>query len=133
MGPGWRHCAMVPDACAWQHVSDHLWCVPGETIPASDSEDEERQAEGELEGAGRERSEWVMRRLAQEAGAGPDVVSVLAKRFGASKGPPPSFCSPDSACVVLPVKQLLPRGEGAGVRSGRPCSHRSSSHGSGLV
>ncbi len=69
----------------------------GETIPASDSEDEERQLEGELEGAGRERSVWVMRRLAQEAGAGPDVVAVLAKRFGASKGPPLGFCSPDLA------------------------------------
>ena len=90
-----RQCATMPDACAWQHVSiSPSWCVLGETIPASDSEDEERQLEGELEGAGRERSVWVMRRLALEAGAGPDVVSVLAKRFGASKGPPQGFCSP---------------------------------------
>ena len=88
-----RQCATMPDACAWQHVSISL-CVAGETIPASDSEDEERQLEGELEGAGRERSVWVMRRLALEAGAGPDVVSILAKRFGASKGPPQGFCSP---------------------------------------
>ena len=86
----------MPDACAWQRVSISLR-VPGETIPASDSEDEERQLDGELEGAGRERSVWVMRRLAQEAGTGPDVVSVLAKRFGASKGLPLGFCSHDSA------------------------------------
>ena len=84
----------MPGVRPWQHVSISL-CVAGETIPASDSEDEERQLEGELEGAGRERSVWVMRRLALEAGAGPDVVSILAKRFGASKGPPLGFCSPN--------------------------------------
>lgn len=72
-----------------------LMCPSGETIPASDSEDDDKGIEGSLEGAGRERSMWVMQRLAQEAGSGPDVIAVLAKRFGASKGPPallPSAC-----------------------------------------
>ena len=106
-----RHCAVMPDACARQHVSISLsWCVPGETIPASDSEDEERHLEGELEGAGRERSVWVMRRLAQEAGASPDVVSVLAKRFGASKGPPLGPRSHGSACCTPSCKQFLVEG-----------------------
>ncbi len=58
----------------------------GETIPASDSDDDDRLQEGSLEGAGRERSMWVMQRLAGEAGAGRDVAAVLAKQFGASEG-----------------------------------------------
>ena len=93
--------------------------MPGETIPASDSEDEERTAEGELEGAGRERSLWVMQRLAQEAGTGPEVVSVLARRFGASKGLPPGSCPHDPAlvqalaCRILSRKQCLALWDGA--------------------
>ena len=60
----------------------------GETIPASDSDDDDRMQEGSLEGAGRERSMWVMQRLAREAGSGRDVAAVLAKQFGASEGLP---------------------------------------------
>lgn len=60
----------------------------GETIPASDSDDDDRMQEGSLEGAGRERSMWVMQRLAREAGTGRDVVAMLAKLFGASEGLP---------------------------------------------
>ncbi|KAK9917862.1 hypothetical protein WJX75_009030 [Coccomyxa subellipsoidea] len=55
----------------------------GETIPASDSEDEDRRGEGSLEGAHRESEEWVMRQLAQEMGVTPEVVEILAKRLDA--------------------------------------------------
>lgn len=58
----------------------------GETIPASDSEDEDRRGEGSLEGAHRESEEWVMRQLAQEMGVTPEVVEVLAKRLDAGTG-----------------------------------------------
>ena len=58
----------------------------GETIPASDSEDENAHQESQLEGAGRERSMWVMQRLVREAGAGREAVAALAKRFHASEG-----------------------------------------------
>ena len=60
--------------------------IAGETIPASDSEDDEGHQESQLEGASRERSMWIMRRIAQELGTGSDVVAVLAKRFKASEG-----------------------------------------------
>ena len=56
----------------------------GETIPASDSDDETRRGEGTLEGAHREREEWVLQRAASELGAGPMVVDVLASRLGAA-------------------------------------------------
>lgn len=56
----------------------------GETIPASDSEDEDRRGEGNLEGAHRESEEWVMRQLATERGITSDVVEALADRLDAS-------------------------------------------------
>ncbi len=60
----------------------------GETIPASDSEDEGMHQESQLEGAGRERSMWVMQRMVRELGTGRDVIAALAKRFHASEGLP---------------------------------------------
>ena len=57
---------------------------PGETIPASDSDDETGKGEGTLEGAHREREEWVLQRAAGELGAGPLLVDVLASRLGAA-------------------------------------------------
>lgn len=60
----------------------------GETIPASDSEDENAHQENQLEGAGRERSAWVMQRLVREVGIGREAVAALAKRFHASEGSP---------------------------------------------
>ncbi|BDA50448.1 Histone-lysine N-methyltransferase EZH1 [Coccomyxa sp. Obi] len=56
----------------------------GETIPASDSEDEDRKGEGNLEGAHREREEWVMRQLAAEHGVVPETVEALADRLDAA-------------------------------------------------
>ena len=60
----------------------------GETIPASDSDDETGRGEGTLEGAHREREEWVLQRVASELGAGPMVVDVLASRLGAAPSAP---------------------------------------------
>ena len=60
----------------------------GETIPASDSDDETGKGEGTLEGAHREREEWVLQRAASELGAGPMVVDVLASRLGAGPSAP---------------------------------------------
>ncbi len=61
----------------WLHAA-------GETIPASDSEDEEGHGEGLLEGAQREREEWVLEQAARELGTGAMVVEALARRLGAS-------------------------------------------------
>lgn len=58
----------------------------GETIPASDSDDEERRGEDQLEGPHRECIERVMRQLMAEHGSGPDVVQALAMKFSAANG-----------------------------------------------
>lgn len=73
-----------------------MWGCAGETIPASDSEDEGGlRREGTLvEGAHREREAWVLRRAAAELGTGPLVVGTLARRMGASSGAG-SYPSPD--------------------------------------
>lgn len=65
--------------------------------------------ESQLEGAGRERSMWVMQRMVRELGTGREVVAALAKRFHASEGPPllkpcctAQHCNrPDAAFEVL--------------------------------
>ena len=73
----------------------------GETIPASDSEDEDRKGEGNLEGAHREREEWVMRQLAAEHGFVPDTVKALADRLDAAPcGSPFAAAQLVSQCVI---------------------------------
>ena len=47
--------------------------------------------DSQLEGAGRERSMWVMQRMVRELGTGREVVAALAKRFHASEGLPASI------------------------------------------
>ena len=62
----------------------------GETLPASDSEDEgvqlRPQGERGLEGAEREMAAWVLRAIAAEYGACSAAVAALAQRFAASPG-----------------------------------------------
>ncbi len=76
------------------HLCDN-WSRAGETIPASDSEDEDRKGEGNLEGAHRERAEWVMLQLAAEHGVIPEMVQALADRLDAAP------CESPSAAALL--------------------------------
>lgn len=56
--------------------------------------------ESQLEGAGRERSMWVMQRMVRELGTGREVVAALAKRFHASEGLPHKPCCTAQQCNV---------------------------------
>ena len=78
----------------------------GETIPASDSEDENTHQESQLEGAGRERSMWVMQRLVREVGTGREVMAALAKRFHASEGLFSSSIVCSSVMGMLPASEV---------------------------
>ena len=58
----------------------------GETVPASESDDEARK-DSLLEGIYQQRERFVIRKLVQKHGSGEDVVDVLSGLLDVSTGP----------------------------------------------